>query len=290
MGGNLRFGTKADLMPCLEAETTSSKEFPMVDAIFLDGSAVVQMLNPGTAKTFLEYVDQVFVPYASSQLENATRIDIVWDVYQPNSLKGAARLNRRKGIRRRVVPTAAMPNNWKDFLRVDENKTELFNFLSRQVSLLQIKGREVYATDGPNVNCSFHQADLAGLVPCSHEESDTRLFLHMADAVKKGHKRLLLRTVDTDVVVIAIATLSKIEPDELWVAFGTGGNFRVIAIHEVAAALGPRKSSTLPMFHALTGCDTVSSFAGIGKKTAWSTWYAYPEVTGAFEELAIMTK
>ena len=67
--------------------------------------------------------------------------------------------------------------------------------------------------------------------------------------------------LDTDVLIIAIAALHKIGSDEPWMAFGTGGKFRVITIHEVAAALGPRKSAALPMFHALTGCDTVSSFA-----------------------------
>ena len=81
--------------------------------------------------------------------------------------------------------------------------------------------------------------------------------------------------------MVAIATLNRTKPDELWVAFGTGGHFRFIPIHEVAAAVDPRKSANLPLFHALTGCDTVSSFAGIGKKTAWAAW----NVTEAFEEL-----
>lgn len=60
----------------------------MVDAVFVDGAAVVQMLNPGTEKTFQYYADSVFVPYAKSQLEKTSRLDIVWDVYIPDSLKG----------------------------------------------------------------------------------------------------------------------------------------------------------------------------------------------------------
>ena len=71
-------------------------------------------------------------------------------------------------------------------------------------------------------------------------------------------------------------------------AFGTGGHFWFIPIHEVAVAVGPRKSDTLPLFHALTGCDTVSSLAGIGKKTAWAAWNVYPEVIEAFEDLMHM--
>ena len=122
----------------------------------------------------------------------------------------------------------------------------------------------------------------------SHEEADTRLFLHVADAVKKGYMKLLVRTDDTDVVVVAIATLNRTKPGELWVAFGTGRHSRFIPIHEIAVAVGPRNSAILPLFHARILCDTVSSFAGIGKKTAWAAWNVYPEVTEAFEELMHM--
>ena len=123
---------------------------------------------------------------------------------------------------------------------MDDSKTELFSFLSHQVTLLQREGKAVCATDGHDVIFPMAQIDLTGLVPCSHEEADTRLFLHVADAVKKGYRKLLVRTVDTDVVVVAIATLNRTKHDELWVAFGTGGHFRFIPIHEVAAAVGPR--------------------------------------------------
>ena len=40
----------------------------------------------------------------------------------------------------------------------------------------------------------------------------------------------------------------------------------------MAQALGPDKCRGLPAFHAFTGCDTVSSFGGRSKKTAWETW------------------
>ena len=42
------------------------------------------------------------------------------------------------------------------------------------------------------------------------------------------------------------------------------------------------------MFHAFTGCDTVSAFCGRGKKTVWNTWKVYAEVIKAFEELPLM--
>ena len=58
------------------------------------------------------------------------------------------------------------------------------------------------------------------------EKLDTRLLLHAADAVQKGYRKLCLRTLDTDVVVLAIAMFHQINPDELWLAFGTASNFR----------------------------------------------------------------
>ena len=40
------------------------------------------------------------------------------------------------------------------------------------------------------------------------------------------------------------------------------------------------------MFHALTGCETVSSFAGHGKKTTWAVWNLLPELTEALLKLS----
>ena len=130
--------------------------------------------------------------------------------------------------------------------------------------------------------------DTAALAPCNHEEADTRMMVHAADAVKSGHRRILIRTVDTDVVVLAVWMAQELHEavDELWLAIGTGKSFRYIAAHKLAVSLGPDKSKALPVFHAITGCDTVSSFAGRGKITAWAVWDIFPEVTNAFLTLA----
>ncbi len=43
---------------------------------------------------------------------------------------------------------------------------------------------------------------------------------------------------------------------------------------------------TVPVFHALTGCDTNSAFKGNGKKTAWQAWQVLQAVTNTFVHLA----
>ncbi len=75
----------------------------------IDGAAVVQMLKPGTAKTFQEYANQVFIPYISGQLQYVSHLDLVWDSYRGDSLKATARAKRGKGVRRRVIESAPVP-------------------------------------------------------------------------------------------------------------------------------------------------------------------------------------
>ena len=80
-----------------------------MDAKVFDGAVVVQILHPKTALTFQEYVETVFVPYLTTQLQSAERLDIVWDTYNENSLKKGARENRGSGARRRVAPFSESP-------------------------------------------------------------------------------------------------------------------------------------------------------------------------------------
>ena len=278
--GSLRLGTKSDILSCVENCAQSQTSAPEIEVTILDGAAVVHMLMPGISKTFDEYAQNVFLPYIQSHLHRSSRVDIVWDVYVKNSLKSQTRSKRGKGIRRRVQGSQCIPSNWQSFLRVEGNKTELFAFLARHVVHI-MTDKQVVTTDGPNVLCMPPQ-DTSNLSPCNHEEADSRMMLHIADAVNKGFQKVLLRTVDSDVVVLAVGIVAKLTIQELWVAFGTSQNYRFIPAHEIAASLGPERSKALSMFHAYTGCDTVSSFATKGKKTAWDVWKAYDEVTTAF--------
>ena len=65
-----------------------------VDTIIIDGSVVVNLIKPGTEKTFAEYSRQCFLPYINSQLSHAKRLDVVWDEYIANSLKATTRSKR----------------------------------------------------------------------------------------------------------------------------------------------------------------------------------------------------
>ena len=92
--GKLRHGTKADLLSCLKNYSKSAPLQPDAEVAILDGAVVVNFLQPLAAKTFHDYAVKVFLPYIEKQLQQVSRVDIVWDQYIQNSLKSQARSNR----------------------------------------------------------------------------------------------------------------------------------------------------------------------------------------------------
>jgi len=51
------------------------------------------------------------------------------------------------------------------------------------------------------------------------------------------HRKAYLRTVDSDVVVRAVHHFSQMYFTELWIGFGSGLNFKEIAVHEMQRLL-----------------------------------------------------
>ena len=91
-------------------------------------------------------------------------------------------------------------------------------------------------------------------------------------------RTLCIVSNDADVVLIDLCAFLSLDVEQLWVEFGAGQHRRWLAIHKHARLLGEETCRALLFWHALTGCDTVSHFAGHGKKTAWATWAIFPEV------------
>ncbi|KAE8742548.1 hypothetical protein FOCC_FOCC011900 [Frankliniella occidentalis] len=289
-GGEPSSCTKSDLIDCLIAasDDATSNTCPTVEAKIMDGPAIVHLLGSQGSKTFTEYLDSVITRFVHKELESVTRVDFVWDRYEPKSLKNFTRQKRGDGVRTRVTLTTKVPKNWAQFLREASNKQELFNIIAAKVVTLGGDGeKEVYSTVDRDVLTSSKRDVTGCLAPCNHEEADTRIMIHVKDALVQGHHRIMIRTVDTDVVVLAVSCVQQLPGiQELWVHIGTGSNQRFIAAHTIADSLGPAMSRGLPVFHAFTGCDQVSSFRGRSKNTAFEAWMSFPDVTDAFLSIA----
>ncbi|KAG7156745.1 hypothetical protein Hamer_G006744, partial [Homarus americanus] len=134
----LRPGTTSDLVYCLEELIPPpSRDSPTADAVILDGAAILQQAN---------------------------KVDLVWDEYIPSSIKTYTRSNRGKGSRR------------LEFQRNDDNKIELFSFLSKQVTALETD-RQIIVTCHKNILYT-QPRDITSLAPCTacSRCSQARLF------------------------------------------------------------------------------------------------------------------
>jgi hypothetical protein len=100
-----------------------------------------------------------------------------------------------------------VPKNWTDFLKESQNKEELFLVLAMQIISVSYKG-DVVVTSGEKVLRSSStpspSSSLDGLAPCTQEEADSRIFLHASHGVSQGYRNILIRSVDTDVVALAV--------------------------------------------------------------------------------------
>ena len=125
-------------------------------------------------------------------------------MYKTCTLKGEARMRRGQGMRRRVTGTSKTPTNLRSFLRDDDNKTELFQFLVDTICQTQTTST-IIVTKEACVICNDNQKSLEAVSPCPHEETDTRIFVHARDAAIEGSKALVIKANDTDIVIIAVS-------------------------------------------------------------------------------------
>jgi hypothetical protein len=285
-GGKLRSCKKSDIVGCIQPTVFLNLENNYIECKIFDGAALVHILKPTLVKTFDEYANKIFIPFVNRELKSVNRIDIVWDKYIENSLKESTRQKRGSGVRRKVNPQTKIPDNWYHFLREPKNKTELFEFLNEKtVNHIYEEGKEVCLTHNNNIVSNVkHRKDFMN---SDIEEADTRILIHIIHALENNFNKIMVRTVDSDILVILLGHFenlrTKCESIKLVLAFGVGKDYVLFNINETFASIGAEVSASLPFFHALSGCDTTSSFHRKGKKAMWNAWKAFSDVTKVFK-------
>ena len=172
------------------------------------------------------------------------------------------------------------------------NKIALVDFLFKEWQLPEyarlLNGKCVFVCHGSN--CSRFTTNDAvtvteQLIPglsCSAEEVDTRMFLHVNHAANTGASRIVIRSPDSDVLVIGCSVAHQI-PAEIILQTGTKNQRRCISMTAIACSLGEDVCKALPGLHAFPGCDSTSAFFDQGKSTAFElvkngTWHAMQEL------------
>lgn len=96
-------------------------------------------------------------------------------------MKQGMREARGSGSRKRVCDNAAIHLNWMSFLRLDDNKKDLFQYLAANVAYISLSDLEIISTAAVDV-ISSTTVDKEDLAPCNHGEADTRIFTHAKHA------------------------------------------------------------------------------------------------------------
>ena len=118
-----------------------------------------------------------------------------------------------------------------------------------------------------------------------HEEADTLIAFHVG-RVERG--TVVVRSSDTDIVVVLTALASK-KPDlSIIMDYGTGNTRRFIDISSIATELEkhqPGLCDALTGFHALTGCYFTSSFYRKRKNKPFDILTSNAQYLGAIQSL-----
>lgn len=169
-----------------------------------------------------------------------------------------------------------------------ENKEELINFLTiESVSHPYFPdNKDLYMTSKDKVVHTGRSCNMDD--ECSHEEANTRIVVHIMHALNTNDL-ILIRTGDTDVVIIVLSQFHRFlllnSAAIIWIAFGSGRNLQMLNVNTIATYLGTEKCIGLPMFHAVSGCDTICGLKMKGKRLWWNTWKKFPFVTAALTKV-----
>ena len=104
---------------------------------------------------------------------------------------------------------------------------------------------------------------------CDHEEANTRI--HAKHQLTNGLTSITFICSDIVVIIILLGIFHKLAPEhsitDMTVEFSKKELTRM-SIKNLATSLGQSPCKSLGFLHALTGCNTLSAFRGIGKKKA----------------------
>ena len=101
------------------------------------------------------------------------------------------------------------------------SKSIFFPYCRRKlISLFKEKDCDFVSNTEEETQSSNEALDLTDLNPYGHEEADTGMFLRVKHVVSLGHIKLLMQTVDSDIVIIGIFLFHLPGLKELWIGYG----------------------------------------------------------------------
>jgi hypothetical protein len=288
--GSPRKTNKAVLMRALQKDNMIAENIPSPSTTVIDGMTLIQRLN-GDQKSFAD-IGLILLKMALNEGQFSDRIDIVFDVYKQVSIKHLerkARCHNEQSVEYSNINSSHIVRQWRKFLTNTRNKKALVAFLikewSQPHSIEIIGNKTLYVTLEEKCLKIFDgDPEPVQELESTHEEADTRIFLHVAHAAKSRSAPIMIASVDTDVFLLGLAFASVVNVP-LFQKSGTSKRCHYVDIRKAAQEIGDGICKAILGFHAFTGCDSVSAFAGRGKLSTLKRLKQSPHMQNVFSSL-----
>lgn len=245
-----------------------------IDIVIVDGFFILHTLKelPKTFGNISKKILQTFTKYSSH------RIDIIFDRYFSPSIKDNEHILRSGNVEQRQYhisgPNQVRPASFEVELKNNSFKEALISFLISHWSSDEMAPFFINKTVYLNYDVCYKYEEndgkviqrIANELSCErHEEADTKIIYHVCQ--NENDCNILIRCSDTDVLIIMLGNMQHMNSaSNIYMNVGVGNNCRYINVSEMYRKVGNLFCSSLPGFHALTGCDYNPAFYRKGKK------------------------
>ncbi|KZS20614.1 Uncharacterized protein APZ42_012648 [Daphnia magna] len=233
-----------------------------IDAYIIDGFFFLHLMINNLPSTFEAIARVLFIKLCSYK---GKQIHLIFDHIVYPSIKDCERDRRSDGDHVEygtIGNKQRRPGNFLKTLRNDNFKSEFVKFLTT-----------AFEEESLSETCYCYKVvdgkiwkSTEGSMSSSHEEADTKIIAHLATIPPPAN--VVIRTSDTDVLVIALANNENIRrgvQTYLEVGLSSNNSLRFINVTKLAVKLGPLLCKALTGLHCFTGCDHAPEFSRKGK-------------------------
>ena len=172
-------------------------------------SAIIQINASVAVKTFFDFAKLIY-NHIMNLAREFQRCDIVCDRYLNDSIKEDIRKDRCVCSRKIFTHSTKFPSNFReDFLANGENKEDLNRYLAdRFIEFHRDHNIDLVITKDDSIITNRDELIAEVRInTCTSEEADARLVRHAINCVENKFSRVVVRTVDTDVVILLIGNV-----------------------------------------------------------------------------------
>ena len=151
--------------------------------------------------------------------------------------------------------------SFEAFLSNPENKIELIEAIVRRLSSDSVRNKfefELLVTEEKRT-ILIATDEVTELESCNHIEAGTRLILEAS----KSPNDVVIRCADTDVLMLMCYAQMKLDIRKRWVMMIDKETY--VDIQDIRSHFRDEVCEILPAYHSITGCDTTSFPANVGK-------------------------